>query len=270
MNDKLKRSDLMRLAVLESQKCMVWPRVGVTIAKNGIVLSTGYKGERDGVHAERCAIEKLSSEDLIGSVLFTTLEPCVGIDGNQKVESCTELILSTQIDEVVIGILDENGSVYGKGYNALVTAGKQVASFNEKLRDELSSSAYKCGDPDAGSGTSGTRRVSIIGSAEKKFSVKPSETDSETISFRWCSLQPSHGCVDLIAGTDEIREAVHMERFEDVHDPLLYNKLSYVSRMRENKIAIVFPKGSKYVLLIQLINIFENDISFRWQARKLK
>ena len=44
-------------------------------------------GERQGVHAERVAIEKLTKDDLQDSTIYTTLEPCVAVQPGQTLQS---------------------------------------------------------------------------------------------------------------------------------------------------------------------------------------
>jgi len=73
MTKAYSKSDLMKIAVEEHLKCTVYPRVGAVIAKHGILLSTGYRGEIDSMHAERIAIEKLDDHQLSNAILFTTL-----------------------------------------------------------------------------------------------------------------------------------------------------------------------------------------------------
>ena len=83
-------SDLMKITIEEHLKCTEFPRVGVVVAKGGYILSTGYRGERKGLHSERVAIEKLSKEQLEGSTIYTTLEPCVELHSEQERESCAD------------------------------------------------------------------------------------------------------------------------------------------------------------------------------------
>lgn len=106
----------MKIAVEEHLKCSEYPRVGAVIAKSGRILSTGHRGEIVKMHAERVAIQKLCRDELIESTIFTTLEPCVAMHNDQKVESCADLIISAGIKEVFIGVLDPNGTIYSHGF----------------------------------------------------------------------------------------------------------------------------------------------------------
>jgi len=134
MTKKYSRTDLMKLAIEEHLQCIEFPRVGTVISKDGILLSSGHRGEIKGVHAERVAIEKLNSKQLEGSTLFTTLEPCIILKESQIVESCSDLIINSGIVETVIGVLDPNGTIYSEGYRKLLENKINVSFFNRKLR----------------------------------------------------------------------------------------------------------------------------------------
>ena len=51
------------------------PLVGAVIVKNNKIISKGYHKRFRGKHAEREAIDK-SRENLKGSTMYVTLEPC--------------------------------------------------------------------------------------------------------------------------------------------------------------------------------------------------
>lgn len=97
MTKTFSKKDFMKMAIEEHLKCTKYPRVGAVIAKSGELLATGYRGERDNVHAERVAIEKLCADQLHGSIIYTTLEPCVKLFNNQDIQSCVELIINSGV-----------------------------------------------------------------------------------------------------------------------------------------------------------------------------
>ena len=101
LTKKYSNSDLMKIAVEEYLKCTEYPKVGVVVAKDGLILSTGFRGEVAKKHAERVALEKLAMPDRIRSTVFTTLEPCVALQANQATESCAELIIASGVREVL-------------------------------------------------------------------------------------------------------------------------------------------------------------------------
>ena len=75
-----------------------------------------------GDHAEvTCLTEAIGNTR--GSTLYTTLEPCCHI-GNTP--PCTESIISAEVDRVVIGVLDPDERVNGKGVAALRSSGIEV------------------------------------------------------------------------------------------------------------------------------------------------
>src|SRR5471030_1020530 len=114
------KHELMQLAIDEHLKCTVFPRVGAVVVKDGEILSTGYKGEVDEKHAERVALEKLAPEERMGATVYTTLEPCVKLHNDQETGSCADLLIESGISEVVIGVLDPNGTIYSEGYKKLL------------------------------------------------------------------------------------------------------------------------------------------------------
>jgi len=76
------------------------PKVGAVIARGDRVIGAGHK--RPGVHAERAAIQSAleAGEVLKGSVLFTTLEPCVSIASSTT--PCSQLIVEHEIQTVTL------------------------------------------------------------------------------------------------------------------------------------------------------------------------
>jgi ATP-dependent DNA helicase RecG len=112
---------VMKLAIGVAKKSKpesdnrVHPKVGVVVVKNGKVLATACRGELcAGEHAEYTVLErKLKNRDLTGSILYTTLEPCT-TRKHPKIP-CAKWIVKRRIHTVVIGILDPNPEIRGKG-----------------------------------------------------------------------------------------------------------------------------------------------------------
>lgn len=91
------------------------PLVGSVIVKNGVVLSTGYHRAYGEYHAERNAILNLKTSAR-GATLYVNLEPCVHYG---KTPPCTDIIIENDIKRVVVGTLDPNPVVAGKGIDKL-------------------------------------------------------------------------------------------------------------------------------------------------------
>lgn len=94
----------------------------------------GETGGKIKTHAERVAIEKLSHNQLSGSSLYTTLEPCTELSYNQKKLPCSDLICESGISKVHIGILDANNSeIYTRGIKKLYENGINYEFFQKNI-----------------------------------------------------------------------------------------------------------------------------------------
>jgi diaminohydroxyphosphoribosylaminopyrimidine deaminase/5-amino-6-(5-phosphoribosylamino)uracil reductase len=255
----------MKLAIEEHLKCSEYPRVGAVVAKDGEVLSTGYRGERNKTHAERVALEKLTHGQRRGSTVYTTLEPCVDLHHDQNIESCADLIISAGVSEVVIGVLDPNGSIYSQGYRKLLENNIGVSFFSRKLRAAVEEETFEFGDVHRVFGN-GKRRVPVVHSGID-ITVQFIESDSRAIPLSWKTLQPAHGCVDLSSLNGAVRVAAGAKNFGDITDPSVFRFPSHFARMMKGVIAIVQPAGSTFCVLVKLNDLFENDILFQWEVR---
>ena len=99
------------------------PMVGCIIVNNGIIIAEGYHEFYGEPHAEPNAIKQVSDELLKASTLYVTLEPC---SHHGKTPPCADLIISKGIKKVVVGNLDSNPLVAGKGIQKLKAAGIEV------------------------------------------------------------------------------------------------------------------------------------------------
>lgn len=265
MSTKYSKSDLMKLAIEEHLKCSEFPRVGVVVAKSGEVLATGYRGETRGVHAERVALRKLADEEIQGATVFTTLEPCVELHEGQDIKSCSQLLIDAGVNEVVIGVLDPNGTIYSQGYRKLLENNINVSFFNRKLRVAVEEETFEFGEIHKVYGC-GKRRVPVVHSGTE-IEVQFSEKDERIINIKWATLQHAHGCVDLSSSNGAVRVASGARHFGDISDPMVFRFPSHFARMNKGMVAIVKPSNSTFYVLIQLVEIFENDIIFKWEVR---
>lgn len=265
MSKKYSKSDFMKLAIEEHLKSKQYPRVGVVVVKENNLLATGYRGEVSNVHAERVALRKLQPDQIQGSTVYTTLEPCIALHDGQEIDSCADLLINSGVKEVVIGVLDPNATIYSQGFRKLLDNNISVSFFNRKLRQAVEEETFDFGDISKIVGC-GKRRIPVIQSGIE-LQVQFSTQDTRVINIRWDTLQPRSGCVDLLGDNGAVRVASGARKFSDITDPMVFRFESHYARMRKDMIAIVKPSNSTFYVLIQLINIFENDILFKWEVR---
>ncbi len=102
------------------------PSVGAVIVVNGVIVSEGYTSEFGGNHAEVNAINAISEKEMLKkATLYVSLEPCSHFG---KTPPCADLIVKHKIPKVVVGTLDPNKKVSGKGIEKLENAGIEVIS----------------------------------------------------------------------------------------------------------------------------------------------
>jgi len=98
------------------------PLVGAVIVRDGKILGTGYHAYFGGPHAEINTIQN-SKKNIKGATIYVTLEPC---NHHGKTPPCTERLIREKFDRVVIGMIDPNVLVSGKGIKHLQEAGIKV------------------------------------------------------------------------------------------------------------------------------------------------
>lgn len=107
------------------------PSVGAVIVYDNKIIGEGYTSAYGGPHAEVNAIQSVADTSLLKeATLYVTLEPCSHFG---KTQPCADLIVKHKIPKVVLGLLDPNQKVAGKGIQKLKDAGCEViASVLEK------------------------------------------------------------------------------------------------------------------------------------------
>ncbi|WP_353778532.1 bifunctional diaminohydroxyphosphoribosylaminopyrimidine deaminase/5-amino-6-(5-phosphoribosylamino)uracil reductase RibD [Winogradskyella sp. 3972H.M.0a.05] len=100
------------------------PMVGCVIVHDDKIIGEGYTSPYGGPHAEVNAINSVEDKSLLkASTLYVTLEPC---SHHGKTPPCSDLIIKNQIPRVVIGSVDDNEEVAGRGIERLKNAGCEV------------------------------------------------------------------------------------------------------------------------------------------------
>jgi pyrimidine deaminase RibD-like protein len=112
------------------------PMVGAVVVKNGRVLSTAHRGEEPGNHAEYFALEKkLSDEAVSGATVYTTLEPCT--TRKPPKFPCAARLIERKVARVVIGMLDPDPRITGRGQRILRGANIITDLFPHDLMTEV-------------------------------------------------------------------------------------------------------------------------------------
>lgn len=102
------------------------PMVGCVIVHGDTVIGEGYHQQYGGPHAEPNAITAVKNQDLLTeSTVYVTLEPCAHWG---KTPPCANLLVEKKVKKVIIGALDTNPLVAGKGIEILRAAGIEVVS----------------------------------------------------------------------------------------------------------------------------------------------
>ena len=114
--------DCLRLAARARGKTSPNPMVGAILVKNGAKIASGYHVRAGEPHAEVVAIRRAGPE-ASGSTLFVNLEPCSHYG---RTPPCADLIVRTGIKRVVVGTVDPNPLVAGRGIATLRKAGIEV------------------------------------------------------------------------------------------------------------------------------------------------
>jgi diaminohydroxyphosphoribosylaminopyrimidine deaminase/5-amino-6-(5-phosphoribosylamino)uracil reductase len=95
------------------------PMVGSVIVRDGRIIGRGYHRYFGGKHAEINALDNATG-GAIGAVIYITLEPCSHFG---KTPPCADAIIASRPGRVVIGMLDPDSRVHGRGLEKLKQAG---------------------------------------------------------------------------------------------------------------------------------------------------
>lgn len=102
------------------------PMVGCVIVLDDTIIGEGFTSPYGQSHAEVNAINSVKDQSLLSkATLYVTLEPCSHYG---KTPPCSDLIIRKNIPRVVIGCVDDNPEVAGRGIKRLQDSGCEVVT----------------------------------------------------------------------------------------------------------------------------------------------
>ncbi|MFB3387747.1 bifunctional diaminohydroxyphosphoribosylaminopyrimidine deaminase/5-amino-6-(5-phosphoribosylamino)uracil reductase RibD [Flavobacterium sp. LAR06] len=100
------------------------PMVGSVIVYNDQIIGEGWHKKAGEPHAEVNAVRSVKDKSLLKkATIYVSLEPCSHFG---KTPPCCDLIIANEIPNVVVGTVDSNEKVAGKGIKKLIEAGANV------------------------------------------------------------------------------------------------------------------------------------------------
>jgi diaminohydroxyphosphoribosylaminopyrimidine deaminase/5-amino-6-(5-phosphoribosylamino)uracil reductase len=100
------------------------PLVGSVIVYDNKIIGEGWHLKAGDPHAEVNAINAVKDKSLLSkSTIYVSLEPCSHYG---KTPPCCDLIIAHKIPNVVVGTIDPNSKVAGKGIKKLIENGLNV------------------------------------------------------------------------------------------------------------------------------------------------
>lgn len=98
------------------------PKVGaVVVSSTGDIIGEGAHRGPPNPHAEVVALD--AAGDVRGATIYVSLEPCVH---HGRTPPCVDRLIAAGVTRVVVGMLDPDSRVAGKGVSALASAGIEV------------------------------------------------------------------------------------------------------------------------------------------------
>jgi diaminohydroxyphosphoribosylaminopyrimidine deaminase/5-amino-6-(5-phosphoribosylamino)uracil reductase len=109
------------------------PLVGAVIVRDGRIIAEGYHHCCGGAHAEIDAISRATGR-IAGATFYVTLEPC---SHHGRTPPCADALVQQKPARVVVGAIDPNPLVSGRGLAALQRAGIEtsVGVLEEECRE---------------------------------------------------------------------------------------------------------------------------------------
>ena len=123
-NDEFFMQRCIQLAYLGLGSTYPNPLVGSVIVDDNKIVGEGWHYKSGSPHAEVNAFKSLRNKKLSNSAkIYVSLEPCAHFG---KTPPCVDLIINSGIKHVIIGALDYNKKVNGKGIGILRENGIEV------------------------------------------------------------------------------------------------------------------------------------------------
>ncbi len=98
------------------------PMVGAVVVRGGKIIGRGYHQRAGGDHGEIAALKR-AGKRARGATLYINLEPCTH---QGRTPPCTPVVIQSGVKQVVVGMVDPNPRVSGRGIKRLRQAGIQV------------------------------------------------------------------------------------------------------------------------------------------------
>ena len=98
------------------------PLVGAVVVKDGEIIGTGFHPGAGQPHAEVFALRE-AGEQAKGATIYVSLEPC---NHHGRTPPCSEALVKAGVAKVVVGMVDPNPLVAGRGIERLRSAGIEV------------------------------------------------------------------------------------------------------------------------------------------------
>lgn len=127
------------LRLAEKGRCTTMPNpaVGCVIVKDEQLVGEGWHQQVGQAHAEVNALQQAGANAL-GATAYITLEPC---SHHGRTPPCSEAVIASGINRVVVAMQDPNPKVAGKGLKALQQQGiETVCGVLETQAEELNKS----------------------------------------------------------------------------------------------------------------------------------
>lgn len=114
----------LQLAKLGEGRVAPNPMVGAVLVYNDRIIGEGYHEQFGKSHAEVNCINQVKDKSLLPqATMYVSLEPCSHFG---KTPPCSNLILESKIDNLIVGITDNSSKVNGNGIAQLRNAGVHI------------------------------------------------------------------------------------------------------------------------------------------------